>query len=167
MMNTQTLKLTTPTEREIVMTRSFDAPRHLVFDALTKPELLKRWFYGPDGWSLAVCEIDLKVGGAYRYVWRHTNGNEMGMGGIHREVVVPERIVVTEKFDEAWYPGEAVVTTTLAEQDGRTTITMTVLYQSQEARDAVLKTPMAEGVAAGYDRTEGLRASLAGHGREK
>jgi uncharacterized protein YndB with AHSA1/START domain len=81
MKNTGTLKVTTPSEREIAMTRVFDAPRHLVFDALTKPELLKRWFSGP-GWSLVVCEIDLKVGGAYRYVWRGPDGTEMGMRGV-------------------------------------------------------------------------------------
>jgi uncharacterized protein YndB with AHSA1/START domain len=76
-----TLQITTPSNREIAMTRVFDAPRRLVFDAFTKPELVKQWLLGPPGWSMPVCEIDLKVGGAYRYVWRHTNGKEMGMGG--------------------------------------------------------------------------------------
>ena len=160
MKNTGTLKLTTPTEREIVMTRVFDAPRHLVFDALTKPELLKRWFFGPPGWSLAVCEIDLRVGGVYRYVWHHTNGTDMGMGGIYREIVTPERIVATEKFDESWYPGEAVDTTTLSEQDGKTTFTLTILYESKEARDAVLQSPMEQGAAAGYDKLAALLALL-------
>ena len=81
MASTGELKVTTPTDREIVMTRIFDAPRSLVFDAYTKPELLKRWLYGPDGWMLSKCEVDLKIGGKYRYVWRHTDGREMGMGG--------------------------------------------------------------------------------------
>ena len=99
------LQVSTRGEREIVMTRAFAAPRTLVFDAFTKPELVKRWLLGPDGWSLPVCEIDLRVGGTYRYVWRHTNGQEMGMGGVYREIVVPERIVSTEKFDQSWYPG--------------------------------------------------------------
>src|SRR5262245_53302074 len=97
------LKVTTPTDREILMTRVFDAPRNLVFEAMTKPDLLKRWLLGPDGWSLVVCTIDLKVGGAYRYEWRNVDGRTMGMGGVYREIVRPERVVATEKFDVAWY----------------------------------------------------------------
>ena len=90
MTNATALEITTPGDREIVMTRVFDAPRELVFDAHTKPELVKRWLLGPDGWSMPVCEIDLRVGGAYRYVWRRdTDGTEMGMGGVYREIVPP------------------------------------------------------------------------------
>jgi len=163
MMNTETLTVTTPTEREIVMTRVFDAPRALVFDAFTKPELLKRWFFGPPGWSLAVCEVALRVGDAYRYVWRGPDGTDMGMSGICREFAPPERLVATERFDEAWYPGEALVTMVLVEQGSKTTLTLTVRYESREARDAVLKTPMSEGVAAGYDRLAELLASLEAH----
>jgi uncharacterized protein YndB with AHSA1/START domain len=146
------LQVTTAGDRQIVMTRVFDAPRTLVFDAFTKPELVRQWLLGPPGWSMPVCEIDLRVGGKYRYVWRHTNGNEMGMGGVFREIVPPERIVSTEKFDESWYPGEAVGTVVLTEQGGKTTLTQTILYDSREARDSVLKSPMEQGVAAGYDR---------------
>jgi len=160
MKNAGTLKLTTPTDREISMTRVFDAPRRLVFDAFTKPELVKRWLLGPPGWTMPVCEIDLRVGGAYRYVWRHADGKEMGMGGIYREIVPQERLVCTELFDEAWYPGEALVTTILAEQGGRTTLTSTMLYVSQETRDAVLKSGMERGVAASYDRLEELLVSI-------
>jgi uncharacterized protein YndB with AHSA1/START domain len=168
MNNPGSLKITTRGEREIVMSRVFDAPRHLVFDACTKPELVRRWLLGPDGWSMVVCEIDLRVGGHYRYVWRRDkDGTEMGMGGVHREVVPPQRIVATEKFDQAWYPGEAVNTTILAEQGGKTTLTQTVLYQSREARDGVLKSGMESGVAASYDRLEKLLptmdSSLAGN----
>src|SRR5205814_27542 len=106
-------------ERAGVMTRVFDAARALVFDAHTKPELVKRWLLGPPGWSMPVCEIDLRVGGKYRYVWRHnTKGTQMGMGGVYREIVAPERIVSTERFDEAWYPGEAVGTLLLVERGG-------------------------------------------------
>ena len=152
MINTEKLTLTTPTDREIVMTRVFDAPRRLVFDALTKPELVRKWLLGPPGWTMPVCEIDLRVGGAYRYVWRHENGNEMGMGGVYREIARPERLVATEKFDESWYPGEALDTTVLTEQGGKTTLTVTVRYESRDVRDAVLKSPMEQGVAAGYDR---------------
>ena len=96
MEDTRKLKLTTRGDREIVMTRSFNATRILVFEAFTKPELVRQWLLGPPGWSMPVCEIDLRVGGHYRYVWRHENGNEMGMGGVFREIVVPERLVSTE-----------------------------------------------------------------------
>ena len=120
MKSAATLQLTAPGEREIVMTRVLDAPRKLVFDALTKPELVKRWLLGPPGWSMPVCEIDLRVGGKYRYVWRKdSDGTEMGMGGVYREIAVPERLVTTERFDEAWYPGEAVGTLVLVEQRGQ------------------------------------------------
>jgi len=153
MNNPGNLKLTTRGDREIVITRVFDAPRKLVFDAFTKPELVKQWLLGPDGWSMPVCEIDLKVGGKYRYVWRRDkDGTEMGMGGVYREIVAPERIVATEKFDQSWYPGEAVGTFVLVEQGGRTTLTQTILYESREARDGVLKSGMEKGVVASYDR---------------
>jgi uncharacterized protein YndB with AHSA1/START domain len=148
-----TLQITTPSAREIAMTRVFNAPRHMVFDALTKPELVKKWLLGPPGWTMPVCEIDLRVGGHYRYVWRReSSGKEMGMGGVYREIVPQERLVCTELFDEAWYAGESVITTTLVEQGGRTTMTSTMLYVSQEARDGVLKSGMESGVAASYDR---------------
>jgi uncharacterized protein YndB with AHSA1/START domain len=158
---TGTLKVTTPTDREIAMTRVFDAPRALVFGAYTKPELLKRWLGVHGGWTLAVCEIDLRVGGTYRYVWRGPDGAEMGMRGVYREIVVPERIVATEAFDQSWYPGEAVGTVVMVEQGGRTTLTLTVRYESREARDAVLKSPMEQGMAAGFDKLEQLLATLA------
>jgi uncharacterized protein YndB with AHSA1/START domain len=160
-MNTGNLKVTANGDREIGMTRVFNAPRQLVWDAFTRPELVKRWLFGPDGWSMPVCEIDLRVGGSYRYVWRHTDGKEMGMGGVYREIEIPERIVATEKFDEAWYPGEAVGTLLLVEQAGRTTVTQTMLYDSPQTRDAVLKSPMETGIAASYDRLEALVLSPA------
>ncbi len=165
MSNTGKMQLATPTDREIVVTRVFDAPRNLVFDAHTRPELVKRWLTGAPGWSLAVCEIDLKVGGAYRYVWRGPNGVEMGMGGVHREIVPPERIVATQLFDQDWTGGEAIGTLVLTERDGKTTLTNTILYASQAARDAVLKTPMDKGMAAGYDQLEELLLSLVPQGR--
>ena len=167
MKNTGTLKVATPTDREIAMTRLFDATRTLVFEALTKPELVKQWLLGPPGWSMPVCEIDLRVGGAYRHVWRHANGKEMGMGGIYREIVRPERLVCTELFDQAWYPGESLVTTTLAEKGGRTTMTSRMLYVTREARDGVLKSGMERGVAASYDRLAELMALWGTPGREK
>lgn len=155
-----TLQLTTPTDREIVMTRVLAAPRALVFEAFTTPALLKRWLLGPPGWSMPVCEVDLRVGGRYRYEWRNDgDGTTMGMGGVYRELAAPERIVSTERFDQAWYPGEGIGTLVLVERDGRTTATHTMLYESKAARDAVLKSGMERGVAAGYDRLDVLLAS--------
>lgn len=154
------LKVTTPSDREVAMIRTFDAPRTLVWEAITRPELLKRWLGVHNGWTLAVCEIDLRVGGAYRYVWRGPDRSEMGMGGVYREIVRPERLVSTEKFDQSWYPGEAVGTVTLEEHGGRTTMTTTVLYDTRDARDAVLQSPMEQGVAAGYDALDAVLASL-------
>jgi uncharacterized protein YndB with AHSA1/START domain len=151
--------LTTSGDREVVMTRVFDAPRELVWRALTEPELLKRWFLGPPGWTMPVCELSLTPGSPYRYVWRGPDGSDMGMGGIVREVVPPERMVCTQLFDQDWTGGEAVGTLVLTERNGKTTLTNTVLYASREARDAVLKTPMEHGVAAGYDRLAELLAS--------
>jgi len=158
MKNTGTLEVTTPTEREIVLTRVFDAPRNLVFDAMTKPELLRRWF-GPRGWSLVVCEVDLKVGGAWRFVLRGPDGTEMGMRGVYREIVPPERSVHTESFDD--FPGESLVTTTLVEQGGKTRLTGTVLYPSQEIRDMVIKSGMEHGAAETYDKLAEYLTSIA------
>ena len=98
-MNTAlTLKVTARGEREIVIERGFEAPRQLVFDAYTKPELIRKWLLGPEGWTMPVCKVDLRVGGKYRYVWRNQHGMEMGMGGEYREIVVPERIVFHRKI---------------------------------------------------------------------
>jgi uncharacterized protein YndB with AHSA1/START domain len=164
MTNSGHLKVAAKGEREIVMTRVFNAPRHLVYEAFTTPALVKRWLVGPPGWSMPVCEMDVRVGGKYRWVWRHdTKGTEMGISGVYREVVPPERIVSTEKFDQSWYPGEAVDTVVLTEQGGKTTLTQTLLYESREARDGVLKSPMEQGVAGSYDRLADLVAEkLAG-----
>ncbi len=160
MTTTGTMKLATRGDREIVITRVFDAPRRLVFDAFTKPELVKRWLLGPPGWAMVVCEVAAKVGDRYRYVWRHDSGAEMGLGGVLREIVPPERIVATEKFDQSWYPGEAVGTIILVEQDGKTILTQTIIYESREARDVVLKSPMEQGMAASYNRLAEVLVSL-------
>src|SRR3954454_15651549 len=114
MKNTGTLTVTTPTDREVVMTRVFNAPRHLVFDAFRKPELLKRWF-GPRGFSLVVCEVDFRVGGGFRFLLRGPDGRDMGMRGVYREITAPERSVHMESFDD--YPGESKVTMVLKEAD--------------------------------------------------
>src|SRR5437870_3217209 len=157
MKNTGTLKVTTPTDREIVMTRVFVAPRRLVFEAFSKPELLKRWF-GPRGWSLVVCEVDFKVGGGFRFVLRGPDGRQMGMRGVYREIAPPERSVHMESFDD--YPGESQVTAVFVEQGGKTTMTATVLYASKEVRDAVIKSGMENGAAETYDRLAELLPSL-------
>jgi uncharacterized protein YndB with AHSA1/START domain len=164
MTNQGTLRVATRGDREIVMTRVFDAPRTLVWKAFTTPALLRQWLLGPPGWSMVVCEVALHVGGHYRYVWRDASGNEMGVGGIFREIVPPERIVATEKFDQSWYPGEAVGTVALLEQGSQTELTQTILYESRAARDAVLKSPMEQGVAASYDRLAGLLSSTSAGG---
>jgi uncharacterized protein YndB with AHSA1/START domain len=155
MKNTGTLQVTTPTDREIVLTRVFDAPRQMVFDAFSKPELLKRWF-GPRGWSLEVCEVDLKVGGGFRFVLQGPDGKKMGMRGVYREIVPPERSVHMESFDD--YPGESQVTSVFVEQGGKTTLTATVLYPSKEVRDIVLKSGMEHGAAESYDKLAELLA---------
>ncbi|HTS35496.1 MAG TPA: SRPBCC family protein [Candidatus Solibacter sp.] len=148
------LKVTARGDREIVMTRVFNAPRTLVWDAFTKPEMLSRWLLGPPGWTMPVCQLASKVGDSYRYVWRSPDGTEMGMGGVLREFVPPSRMVATEKFDQAWYSGEAVGTIELVEHNGQTTLTQTIVYESKEARDMVLKSPMEQGVGMSYNRLE-------------
>ena len=152
MKNSGTLKVTTPSDREIAMTRVFDAPRHLVFEAWTKPELVKRWLYGPDDWRLAVCEMDLRVRGATRFLWRDGDGNEMGMSGVFREVTPPDRLVFSEIWDDDWTGGEALNTIIFTEHVGKTTLTQTVLYSSGAARDGALQTGMEHGAAVSYDR---------------
>jgi uncharacterized protein YndB with AHSA1/START domain len=151
------LSVTTPTDREIVLTRTFDAPRRLVFDAWTRPELLMRWF-GARGWHLVRCEVDLRVGGAWRFVSRGPGGTEMGQGGTYREVVPFDRLVYTELFDDQSYPGESLVTHVFLERAGRTTVTSTVLFASPQGRDTVLRYPMKRGVGEAYDRLSDLLA---------
>ena len=157
MHNPATLTVTTPTDREIVLTRGFDAPRRMVFDALTKPALLERWF-GARGWNLVVCEVDLRVGGTWRFVSRGPDGTDMGHGGVYSVILPPDRLVYTELFDDQSYPGESLITHVLVEHNGRTTLTSTLLYASQEGRDIVLSYPMERGVAEAYDRLTELLA---------
>jgi uncharacterized protein YndB with AHSA1/START domain len=152
MKRTEALTIDTPTDRELVLTRAFDAPRDLVFDALTQPDLLRRW-YGPRGWSLAVCEIDLRVGGAWRFVSRRPDGREVGQRGVYREIVRPARLVQTESWED-WNPGELLVTTVLTERDGTTTLTSTSLFPSAEVRDNLIKAGMTSGAVETYDRLE-------------
>lgn len=155
------LTLETPGELDAVIIRAFDAPRELIWRCMTEPALVRRWLLGPPGWTMPVCEIDLRVGGAYRYVWRsEADGSEMGMGGVYQEIAAPERIVDIQKFDEDWTRGETLVTVALAEIDGRTTMTTTIRYASKEAREAMLATGMTGGMEAGYARLDALVADL-------
>jgi len=149
MKNTGTLKVTTQSDREVVMTRVFDAPKQLVFDAFSKPELLKQWF-GPHGWHLSTCEVDLRVGGGFRFVLQGPDGRQMGMRGVYRELAPPDRSVHMESFDD--FPGESMVTAVLTERDGKTIFTATVRYESQQVRDAVLQSGMEHGAAESYDK---------------
>lgn len=157
-MTAKTLRVTTPTPTDIVLTRVFNAPRHLVFDTLTKPELLRRWF-GARGWRLVECEVELRVGGSWRFVSVGPDGLRMGQGGVYREIQAPDRLVYTESYDDQWVPGESLVTTVLTERAGLTTLQTTLRYSSLEVRDLVLTTPMERGVGESYDRLDEVLAS--------
>src|ERR1700687_5860068 len=160
MTNAGTLQVKTAGDREIVMTRVFDAPRQLVFEAFTAPELLKQWLLGPPGGEMGGGEAATEVGARYRYEWKHADGKLFGMGGVCREFVPPEKLVATESMDG--YPGESVVTPIFTEQAGKTTMRTTVVYESREVRDAVLKSGMERGAEASYAR---LAELLKGRGK--
>jgi len=153
---TPAMTVSMPSDRELRFTRAFTAPRALVFDTFTKPELLARWMIGPDGWSMSVCEVDLRPGGRFRYVWTRPGGKEIGMGGTFVEVMPPSRIVHVEVFDQDWTGGETRVTTELTEADGVTTMTMTVAYSSMAARDGALSSGMTTGMEMSYARLDDL-----------
>lgn len=163
MPSTGTLKVTTPTDREIVMTREFDAPRRLVWEAMTRPELIRRWLFAPPGWSMTTCEEDLRVGGEFRWAWNGPDGKPaMAMHGVYREVVPPRpdgsggRLVRTETFDFGCdaQMGEQLGTLEFAERGGRTIVTITVVYPSRQARDGAIASGMEHGVSTGYDNLE-------------
>ena len=144
-------------DREIVITRRFQATPQMVYDCHTRPELVKRWLGVRAGWELAVCDIDLRVGGQYRYVWRKAAKNiDMGMGGEFREIVEPVRIVCTEQFDDPWYPGEGLNTSEFLDDAGGTLLRLTIRYDTPEARDMVMQSPMQTGLAESYDALEAL-----------
>jgi uncharacterized protein YndB with AHSA1/START domain len=143
---------TTPSDREFVTTRVFDAPRHLVWEAWTNPKHVPQWLLGPSGWTMPVCEIDLRPGGEWHFVWRNADGNEMEMRGIYREVSPPERLVNTERWGPEW--PETVNTLVFAERGDQTLMTLTVLYPSKEARDAAMATGMTSGMTESFDRLD-------------
>ena len=157
--NSDTFKATTPSDREIVLTRLFDAPRELVFEAMTRPEHVKRWWGCLDErYSVPVCEIDLRVGGAWRFVGRGPQG-EYAFYGVYREIAVPERVVFTEIY-EPFPDAESVVTSVLTTEGTKTRLTATCVYPSLEVRDMVLQTGMTRGAGISYDRLEDLVGTL-------
>jgi uncharacterized protein YndB with AHSA1/START domain len=158
MKNSETLKITTPTDNEVQMMRVFDAPRSLIFEAYTNPKFPPQWMLGPEGWTMPLCEIDLRPGGKWHFVWRKSDGTEMAMNGEYREIMPPERLVSTEAWGGDW--PETLNTLVLSETDGRTLARTTILYPSMEARDAATKTGMKEGAAISYDRLEALLDSI-------
>ena len=157
--NSRTFTVTTPSDHEIRMTRLFDTPRHLVFEAMTKPEHVRRWWgcLG-DGYSVPVCEIDLRLGGRWRFVNRHPKG-EVAFHGEYREITPPSRLVFTEIFED--FPDTvSVVTTEFADENGKTRMTATVQYPSKDVRDMVIASGMSTGAGISYDRLEDLVAEL-------
>jgi uncharacterized protein YndB with AHSA1/START domain len=158
MTSSGTAVVTLPTDTQILITRDFEAPKHLVFKAYTTPELIKRWWGGDRG-EVTVAEVDLRVGGAWRYVMTANGGFEVGFHGVYREIVPNERIVSTEIFEGA-PDAEAVVTHTFTEKEGRTTLTMLMQLPSREIRDTVINTGMEGGMQESMDHLERVALSL-------
>jgi uncharacterized protein YndB with AHSA1/START domain len=169
----RTLNVSAPTDCEIVMTRDFDAPRHLVWEAMSRPEYVRRWMFTPPGWSWAECEMDVRVGGKFRWAWNGPDGRPaLAIWGEHREVNPPIRMVHTEHMQmgpgaggpgagcEEPEPWELLATLELTEQGGRTHLRMTLHFPSKEARDGALASGMERGVGAGYDRLDDILAGM-------
>ena len=157
--------VTLPNDRDVVVVRSFDAPRTLVFDAWTQPKLMQRWLLGPPGWTMPVCEMDVRPGGKFRWRWRNVeSGAEFGFSGEFHEVVKPSRIVHVERFDPGdvgGEMGEALVTSVLTEKNGVTTYSTTIRYASKDVRDAALKTGMTDGMEQSYEKLDALVVEMA------
>jgi uncharacterized protein YndB with AHSA1/START domain len=157
----KTLKITTPSDLEITMTREFDASRHLVFDAMTRPEHVRRWF-GCEAFTLPICEIDLRVGGAYRFVMRTPDGHESTLQGTYLKIVRPERVVFVERILMPGFTSdEYQVTSTFDEIGSGTRLTTTILHNSKENRDGHLNSGIENGVAPAYDRLAEVVATMA------
>jgi uncharacterized protein YndB with AHSA1/START domain len=154
------VNVTTPSDREIVITRLFNAPRAMVWEAMSKPELLKRWLSGPPGWSWVTLDDDPRAGGTFRWVWRSPDGSEMTLRGVYEQVQPPERVSRTEVFDFGGTPvGEQHATLVLVEKNDQTSLTLTLVYSSKEARDAALASGVERGLEAGYEKLDDLLAS--------
>ena len=154
-----TVEVTTSSDTEIRISRWFNAPRHLVYWALTEATILKRWLE-PPGFSLTECASDARAGGAVRFAWKGDAGGGMAVTIVLQEVVPDRKIVGREKFDEAWYPGEAIVTQELSDENGGTLLAVTIRYEFKAARDGVLGTPMTDGMSFTYDQLEKLLGVL-------
>jgi uncharacterized protein YndB with AHSA1/START domain len=152
MQNAENYSVVAASDTEIRVTRTFNASRELVFQAFTDPQYVPRWMLGPDGWTMPVCEIDLRVGGAWHFVWHHAGGEIMEMRGVYREIDPPSRLVATESWGGDW--PETVNTLSLVEHQGKTTLTQTMLYPSREARDRALQTGIKEGMAMSFARLD-------------
>ena len=158
--NDLTLQVTTPSDCEIMLTRTLNAPRKLVWEAVTKPEHVRRW-YGCSALTLLTCDIDLRVGGDYRYTMRAPDGVDHTMTGVYREITAPERIVHTERYETTGFTSpDALVTMTLVEQNGRTKLQTVILHPSKESRDGHLNSGMEGGASEAFDRLEALLATL-------
>ena len=157
---TEPLTVATPNDTDILVVRAFNAPRELVWTCFHTPEFVARWLLGPEGWTLPVCEIDARVGGTFRYMWAQPDGRTMKMSGTFIEVSPPELTVHRERFDEDWGGEPTTVTTRFAETDGVTTVTMTISFVSQAARDGARATGMTDGMEAGYARLDRLLAEM-------
>ena len=157
--NSETFKVTTPSDCEVRLTRLFDAPRRLVFEAMTEPEHIKRW-WGQlgDGYSVPVCDVDLQPGGAWRFT-SQTPKCDCTFYGVYREITPPDRLVFTEIY-EPFPDAESVVTAVFTEEKGKTRLTVTARYPSMEVRDIVLKSGMETGAALSYDRLEEVAQEL-------
>lgn len=168
MSNAGTLNVTTPNDTQIVITREFNAPRRLVWEAHTKPEFLRRWLFGPPGWEMTQCDEDLRVGGKFRWAWSGPGDTGMSMHGVYREVTPPTegggggRIVRTEVFESGCGPigAEQLAMVEFIEKGGRTLLKITVTYPTKEARDGMLASGMDQGMAAGYARLDELLAGM-------
>jgi uncharacterized protein YndB with AHSA1/START domain len=167
--NSSSFNVTIPSDREIRLTRLFDAPRPLVFEAMTRPEHVREWWGRlGDGYSVPECEIDLRPGGRWRFVNLTAKGVRVAFSGVYREVQPPDRLVFTEIFEEGPganpQPGDegSLVTTVLTDEQGKTRLTVTARYPSMEIRDIVLRSGMERGAAISYDRLEEVAMRLSG-----
>jgi uncharacterized protein YndB with AHSA1/START domain len=165
MAGTRTLDVTTPSDTEIVMTRIFDASRGLVFDAYTKPAMLRGWLGGAE-WTIDVCDVDLRAGGGYRWTWHNAKGKQIGERGTYREIVPGARIVAASAFDEPWYPGGCIETIAFTRQADATAVTTTLRYDTREARDIALNAGLTRGVTESYARLDAVLATSA-HGESR
>lgn len=157
------VQVTMPSDREVRVVRKFKAPRALVWDAHTKPELITKWMLGPPGWSMPVCEMDVRVGGAYRWRWRNeADGKEFGFFGDFTEVAAPSKLAHTQTYDPGDVGGSmddgepSIISTVFTEADGFTTLTLTMLFTSKALRDAAVSTGMTDGMEIGYARLDDM-----------